>query len=63
MHACNSRPTSFFLSLSMIGEEGARERKSDREILFFKGMMGSLTPFNFVINIIIMHAIDIIRIL
>jgi len=47
----------------MIGEEGARERKSDREILFLKGMMGSLTPFTFVINIIIMHAIDIIRIL
>ena len=62
-NACmHFRPPSFFLSLSMIGEEGARERKSDREILFLKGMMGSLTPFNFVINIIIMHAIDIIRI-
>ena len=61
MHATLAFLPSF--SLSMIGEEGARERKSDREILFLKGMMGFLTPFNFVINIIIMHAIDIIRIL
>ena len=63
MHATLALLPSFSLSLSVIGEEGARERKSDREILFLKEKMGSLTPFNFVINIIIMHAIDIIRIL
>jgi len=63
MRACNSCPPSLSLSLSMIGEEGERERKSDREIIFLKGMMGALAPFSFVVNIIITHAIDIIRFL
>ena len=47
----------------MIGEEGARESKSDGENLFLKGMMGALAPFSFLVNIIITHAIDIIRFL
>ena len=63
MQLSPSFPLSLSLSLSMIDEEGARERKSDGENLFLKGMMGALAPFSFLVNIIITHAIDIIRFL
>jgi hypothetical protein len=52
VHATVTLLPSF--SLSLTGEEGARERKREggreREFLFLKGMMGALAPFTYLVK-------------